>query len=327
MNLLLVVGIIALFVLLLIFARRQRNYQYSKKLVAPPWADQETQQLFQQFNQAWSTTIETTVNERIQQAGHTLANSELRERWYELKKFLLLAGVSKGLPMFSTQVDDLWHFFLDEKELYQDFCVAFIGERIEHYPHETPKNLPTERAWFDLLYVSFFNVTSHSHLWGEFMQNRQEHRRWTEQIANHPKDVIESFGRQTSNATSVYTLAAFLAFATEQMTAGSQVKRVNQIDGYWYGAAVFSLHGSDPIQEQKKKHHSTSSADGSGGYADSPEQKEQWDEIVAEVNTFEAGSNTGSGTGSTSTTSSHTHSNDGGSDSGSSCSSCSGCSS
>ncbi len=295
-----------------------RKYFYSKKLTAPPWADKETKRLYQQFNSAWSIKIENIVNVHIKKAKRTLKDDELRERWYELKKFLFLAGVSKGLPMFSKKIDDIWHFFLEEKELYRDFCLAFIGEQIEHHPHETPKDLPLERAWFDMLYLSFFNINSRSHLWGEFVQRKSAHSIWLERIANHPKEVIESFGRHNSTAESVHTLAAFLEFANVQMIKSSG-KRLKRRDGYWYGTALFSIDGLNQIHEKKNNKQDGASADGSVGFADSPNHKDEWNDIVRDVNSFVVGTDSGAIPSPPS--------EGGGSDSGSSCSSCSGCSS
>ena len=316
-----IVGIIIVTVCAnLFFAMKSRTYFYSKKLTAPPWADQETKQLFRQFNRAWSMKIEKTVNVRIKKRQPTLTDVELRERWYELKKFLMLAGISKGLPMFSKKVDDIWHFFLEEKELYSQFCLDFIGEQIEHHPHETPTLLPTERAWFDMLYLSFFNVTSRSHLWGKFVQKKKQHEKWIERIKNDPKAIIESFGRHSSDASSTHTLATFLKFARQQMmkTNEKQGMRVKRKDGYWYGTSLFALYGYDTVQEKEKKVVGTS-AEGSPGFTVDSDYKEEWKEIVTNVNTFEVGTDAGAMPSAPS--------EGGGSDSGSSCSSCSGCSS
>ncbi len=298
---------------------KRRKYLYSKKLTAPPWADMETKRLFSQFNHAWSIKIEKTVN--VKKANHTLTTSELQERWYELKKFLFLAGVSKSLPMFSKEIDDIWHFFLEEKELYNEFCLAFIGEQIEHHPHETPKDLPDERAWFDILYLSFFSVTSRSHLWGKFVQKKKAHAQWVERILKDPEEISISFGRHSSNSESVHTLDTFLKFAREQIMQSkrSPEKRVKLVDGYWYGTALFTSYGYTTFQNEKKKDNSGAYADGSVGFADSTDRNEEWNEIVTDVNTFEVGTDAGATPSAPS--------DGGGSDSGSSCSSCSGCSS
>lgn len=314
------VGVFLVFVCPNLFLiMKSQTYSYSKKLTAPPWADKETKRLFRQFNHAWSREIEKTVNVRVKNKNRTLTDAELREQWYELKKFLLLAGISKRLPMFSEKVDDIWHFFLEEEQLYNQFCLDFIGEQIEHHPHETPTLLPNERAWFDMLYLSFFNVTSRSHLWGKFVEKKKKHAKWIERIVNDPKGIIESFGRHTSDASSTHTLATFLKFARQQVmkTNRNRGRRVKRKDGYWYGTSLFALYDYETVQKKKKV--SGASVDGSPGFAVDSDYKEEWNEIVTNVNLFEVGTDAGA---------TPSASSDGGdSDSGSSCSSCSGCSS
>lgn len=328
MNPFFIFGVIILFLIIsIIYAnfmstRQTQKLLYSKSLIAPPWADEETKKYVEQFNNAWPIAIEETVHTRMTEANQTLSNQELHERWYELKKFLFLAGISKGLPMFSEKVDELWHLFLEESKVYEQFCIDFIGEQIEHHPHEKPKNLPTERAWFDLLYLSFFTITSHSYLWGEFLQQKKEHEIWTERISKDSESILKSFGRHTARTESLQTLVAFLQFARKQMTTSNQAetKRVQYNDGYWYGAALFSLYSSDSlIPLQKKKEANSVYADSSAGYTSSPEPTEDWDKMNKDVNTFEHETDHGSTTS--------TSSDDGNADSGSSCSSCSGCSS
>lgn len=313
-------GVVILIIVLLVWSytgkkRDERKFLYSKKLTAPPWADKETKRLFQQFNRAWSIEIEKSVNVRIKKEKRSLKGSELRERWYELKKFLFLAGISKGLPMFSQKIDVIWHFFLEDEKLYHDFCLAFIGEQIEHHPHETPKDLPNERAWFDMLYLSFFNITSRSHRWGKFVQRKKVHQNWIERIVNEPKVIVDTFGRHTSNEASLLTLTAFVEFAGKQIqqTNRKRVKRKKRADGYWYGAVVFSPQSHSFVHEKKKIMQDGAFAGDYAGFADSPDQKEQWNGIVTDVNTYEAGTSSSASDG-------------GSSDSGSSCSSCSSCS-
>lgn len=299
----------------LLFRLQRRTFFSSRKLTAPPWVDEETKQLFQQFNHAWSNRIEQTINRRLKKVSQ-LSDGQLRERWYELKKYLFLAGISKGLPMFSERIDEVWHFFLEDTQLYNEFCFDFIGERIEHHPHDKPIHLPYERAWFDLLYLSFFNINAGSHLWGDFMQEKEEHAKWIDRIINEPEGIIESFGRSDHTA-SVYALASFLQFANEQLSETDEKngRRVKMADGYWYGTALFSIYSYDVIQEEKKK----MIGDGSAGFIANPDQNEDWNEMVADVNTFDFGTAAGAVHGGPS--------DSGGTDSGSSCSSCSGCSS
>lgn len=309
---------------------KDKKFTYSKKLVPPLWADRETKQLFKQFNQAWSYKIEKAVNVRIRKANQTLTSPELRECWHELKKFLFLASVSKGLPMFSKKIDDVWHYFLEDNSRYEEFCYRFIGGPIEHHPHEKPKHLPEERAWFDLLYLSFFPITSHSHLWGTFLHEKEEYKKWIKRIVRNPEDIKATYGRHRSSAPTVETLDAFLCFAQEQLEQRDPKlkQRIQRSDGYWYGPAILGVTAyewSNYHEEEKKRNDGFAGDGGGAGYAEPVDRDidrdngwdDSWSEVASDVNTFETGSDGGGSSDSGGW---------GGSDSGSGCSSCSSCS-
>lgn len=322
MKLILVFGAIIIGIIILstfinyFFHSKKRQTLYANELIPPVWASHQTHQLFEQFNRAWSKEIEMAVNERIQKSNRKLKQSELLESWYELKKYLLLASLSKGLPMFSQKVDTMWHFFLEEDALYKDFCSRFIGESIEHHPHESPKYLPRERAWFDILYLSFFSITPHAHLWGKFLQEKDAYEYWIEQIHINPVGIKELHKIQRSDAPTVDTLDDFLNFAKEQLQQTDHFvqKRIQQADGYWYGPAIFGFAAYETIgihEEQKKNNNTYGGDGGSSGYVVSDDQDNDWDKLTSDVNSIEVSSDSGPSS----------------SDSGSSCSSCSGCSS
>lgn len=310
---------------------------YTQKLEAPPWADKSTKELFHKFNDAWTQNIEETVNIRAKQAFSNLSNRQLRERWNELKKFLFLAGISRKLPMFSNEIDELWHLFLKEKSLYNQFCLDFIGEEIEHHPHDQPKKMPAERAWFDIIYIGFFTISSHSHLWGPFFKEHAQHQQWIQKIRTESDELVDLFGKQTATPESLQTLRNFLHFAKSQLTDQAPKfapERIQQIDGYWYGAALFSLtlyDSPEDLLKGKKDDHTLDNGGGGiyGGNIDE-DKKKDWTELTEDVNTFESASGSSSEptSGKSSQHGNSSNNDDGGaSDSGSSCSSCSGCSS
>lgn len=322
MKLTLVFGTIIIGIIILstfmnyFFHSKKRQILYANELIPPVWANHHTHQLFEQFNRAWSNEIEIAVNERIQKSNRKPKQSELLESWYELKKYLLLASLSKGLPMFSPKIDTVWHYFLEEETLYKDFCIQFIGETIEHHPHPSPKYLPRERAWFDILYLTFFSVTPHAHLWGRFLQEKQAHESWIEQIIVNPAAIKDVHKIQRSHAPTVETLDDFLTFAKEQLqqTDITLQKKIQQADGYWYGPAIFGFAAYETIgihEDQKKKNTAYGGDGGTSGYAVSDDYENDWNKMTHDVNSLEMSSDSGSTS----------------SDSGSSCSSCSGCSS
>lgn len=324
-----IIFVFLLWIIVKAIQQQKHKNMYTKDLTPPLWADENTTLLFHKFNEAWSTTIEETTNKQIRASRPELSNVELRERWHELKKFLFLAGISKKLPMFSEKVDEVWHFFLEEKSLYQKFCIDFIGKMIEHHPHDTPQHMPKERAWFDILYLSFFPVSSHSSLWGDFLKERAEHQIWIEQMIDVPDELIRLFGRQTAVSESIDTLQDFVQFARKQLIEDEPeyaYERIQQTDGYWYGAALFSLYiyqSDEDFFLHKKEAYSRDSAGGSS-FVEGPKRDEEWDALTEDVNHYDdtsSSSNSFFGNDSSS-------SDDGGSGSScSSCSSCSGCSS
>ncbi|QTD41838.1 hypothetical protein [Sporosarcina sp. Te-1] len=304
-------------------SKQMKRTRISPKLQPPIWADQATKQLFKQFNLAWTPEIEKVVNERYRIQDGSFPNLEIQARWYELKKYLLLASFSKGLPMFSQKVDDVWHLFLEEDALYNRFCKQFIGERIEHHPHGKPKHLPAERSWFDILYLSFFPISTHSHLWGDFLREKEEHEKWMQQLHTQSTLLKTDLGKRRVAAPTLETMEAFLAFAQERLEQKDDklTQRVQQPEGYWYGAALFGVgtYGAMEMEEQKRKQDGYGGE--SGGYAGSAyldkEREEDWQDLTSDVNDYQPGSDTTSQSSPAGS----------GCSSCSSCSSCSGCSS
>jgi len=314
---------------------RANMYMYSKELTAPPWADETVKELIGRFNDAWSNEAELKVSNRIRKS-EGMRLSELTESWYELKKYLFLAGISKGLPMFSTKVDDIWHELLEEPE-YEPFCIEFIGELIQHRPHGEMKHLPDERAWFDILYLSFFSISSKSSLWGDFLNERGAHQRWINRLKNETNQLHHEFSRKQADKMSTKTLLAFLQWAIEDENdlLGRELK-VRREDGYYFGSVIVATSFYMDIETEQVKAKEKDTSDSGGGYysfSKDSERQSEWSETVSDVNSYQ----TGTDSGNTSTHSSGGHNYNGGGDDGhtggsdsgggSSCSSCSGCSS
>ena len=106
--------------------------------------------------------------------------------WREWKRYTLLSAVFGKVEMFNQQVDELWHIMLEDKQRYRNFCLAFIGEEIQHHPHGEPVFKPAERTLFDFLYIQLFKVDSLSlEIWGNFFKH------------DKGKALLEDFERQT----------------------------------------------------------------------------------------------------------------------------------
>ncbi|NRD80060.1 hypothetical protein HPT25_22235 [Bacillus sp. BRMEA1] len=79
---------------------------------------------------------------------------------YGVKQFFLLNAVLKSVPMYSKEVDEIWHEMLMFTREYQAFCQQFIGEMIHHEPNisEITSEVEVARAEFDWLYSQFFEI-------------------------------------------------------------------------------------------------------------------------------------------------------------------------
>jgi hypothetical protein len=125
------------------------------------------------------------TEDRILRAFHTHFGENLKRRvlakhpnmnaaeyeWlaFELKRFFVMNGVLKQVPMFSERVDDIWHEMLMFTMEYERFCHDIIGAKIHHAPHSDPKPMPEERAWFDWVYGELFEEARFSaHIWQGF---------------------------------------------------------------------------------------------------------------------------------------------------------------
>ncbi|MFD1957900.1 hypothetical protein ACFSL6_27930 [Paenibacillus thailandensis] len=119
---------------------------------------------------AISPDFEERIRDRVTKAWPNLRRDEWNWTWFELKRYFLLCGIVKSVPMYSKNADRIWHEMLMFTREYEDWCKRYCGEMIHHSPHPPgfePK--PEERAWFDWLYGELFEyMPSSRNVWGAF---------------------------------------------------------------------------------------------------------------------------------------------------------------
>jgi len=121
---------------------------------------------------ALTVDFQARIKDRVLKNEPGLTNEEWQWRWFELKRYFLMCAVLKGVPMYSTKVDAVWHEMLMFTREYEQFCQQFCGVFIHHAPH-APGAVqdPSDRAWFDWVYGELFVRTAPSErLWGRFYQ-------------------------------------------------------------------------------------------------------------------------------------------------------------
>ncbi|QVY59846.1 hypothetical protein [Cytobacillus gottheilii] len=100
--------------------------------------------------------------------------SSLQVDWaiYELKRYFVMNAILKSVPMFSAKADEVWHEMLMFTREYQQFCNSFFGGYLHHAPNLNTAPIPGERAFFDWVYLSLFNVEENSKIiWGAFLKH------------------------------------------------------------------------------------------------------------------------------------------------------------
>ncbi|MBA2943893.1 hypothetical protein HZF08_37090 [Paenibacillus sp. CGMCC 1.16610] len=123
-----------------------------------------------------NSSIPADYAERIQYRVKTehprMTEDEYACKWFELKRYFVMSLVMKSTPMFSSEIDDLWHEMLMFTREYQRFGEQFAGGVIHHSPEREPKMMPGERAWFDWVYAHLFEFApSSKRCWNGFFRN------------------------------------------------------------------------------------------------------------------------------------------------------------
>lgn len=122
-------------------------------------------QLEKSYNKHFANKLKT----RMQQEHPYMKPAEYRWKLIELKRYFIMASLLKQVPMFSDEVDDLWHEMLMFTKSYADFCAEFMGSTVHHEPAITRRETPGARAWFDWVYCQLFEFTPYSAaIWGDF---------------------------------------------------------------------------------------------------------------------------------------------------------------
>lgn len=118
--------------------------------------------LAEQLETALSKDFVERLKYRVLQEQPDMSSEQFECLFFELKRYFLLTSVLKSVPMFSPQVDHLWHEMLMFTREYEQFCKQFVGYTIHHEPHAETVPQPNEKAWFDWVYTNLFRPTPYS---------------------------------------------------------------------------------------------------------------------------------------------------------------------
>ncbi|MDF2718412.1 MAG: hypothetical protein K0R28_5337 [Paenibacillus sp.] len=123
------------------------------------------------LEQAFDAGFGSQLKRRVLDKYPRMTEAEYDYKLLELKRYLLMNAVLKGVPMFSPEVDDIWHEMLMFTREYERFCEEWNGRTVHHAPHGEAAPMPGERAWFDWVYSQLFVATPYSgRIWRGFFR-------------------------------------------------------------------------------------------------------------------------------------------------------------
>lgn len=132
----------------------------------------ELKVMVDKLEQALPASYMDRVKKRVMEHHPDWTNEEYEWKLFELKRYFLLNSIMKTVPMFSDEVDEIWHEMLMFTGEYQDFSQNFVGSFMHHSPNDTREPVPDQRAFFDWVYAKLFSVEKQSYvLWGRFFRN------------------------------------------------------------------------------------------------------------------------------------------------------------
>lgn len=116
----------------------------------------------------------------------------IHELMFEQKRFLLMASVLKNVPMFSKDVDEVWHQLLMFTREYKAFTEGFAGQFIHHAPNVDGEDGYDDKFIFDMMYKELFKEMSFSSkCWGSKFYETKPSSHLIREWKNEPINALE----------------------------------------------------------------------------------------------------------------------------------------
>ena len=126
----------------------------------------------QALDHSLSSSYIERVKDRVLKDHPKWVDHEFEWTFFELKRYFVMNSLLKSVPMFSKQVDDIWHEMLMFTREYEAFSKNFYHEQLHHTPTNDPTPIPFEKAFFDWVYLSLFESTPNSRaIWRGFLKD------------------------------------------------------------------------------------------------------------------------------------------------------------
>lgn len=137
---------------------------------------QELKEDVKKLVQHLESSLKESYVERVKERAireHKISLTEWENRFFEWKRYLIMTAILKKVPMYSHEVDEIWHEMLMFTREYEEFSNFYLGTTLHHEPNLPGQSLNAdERSFFDLVYLLLFRPTKYSHhTWGAFFQH------------------------------------------------------------------------------------------------------------------------------------------------------------
>lgn len=185
------------------------------------------QPLLQKLHTAWDEEYIRKVKLRFLQENPKRSEDEFEWLLFELKRYFLVTHLLKKAPMFSDEVDEIWHEMILFTKEYEAFSREFLGEMLHHMPNTNPEPAPQDRALFDWVYSQLFEITQFSwKTWGNFFRNPLSKEILKESKNSTKEELIEKYFRKDEEHKE---LAEYLVNRLkQQLTTVERIYAANQ---------------------------------------------------------------------------------------------------
>jgi hypothetical protein len=151
---------------------KRTEKQATKKSFVPlhmGMRDERFHPIMHRLETAFSPDFQNDLKERVIKI-HGMSEIKFDFAMHELKRFFVLCALLKTVPMYSKDVDLLWHEMLMFTKDYDLFCQEFAGFKIHHTPNVARLSEPIsaegsyeKRVVFDLAYSTIYHINTYNH--------------------------------------------------------------------------------------------------------------------------------------------------------------------
>lgn len=209
--------------------------------------------LIEHLNQSLDANYVEQVRERVIRE-HQISLTEWENRWFEWQRYLILVAIFRNVPMYSREIDEIWHEMLMFTKDYDRFCEQFLKAPLHHTPKLPGSGFnQQEKARFDWYYATLFQPTPYSdQIWGSFFEYPLE-RKILDAYRDQSVNELLTHYFQQQVAEEVPEVQNSVSFLVDYLQA-----QIQQLDKYVKKSGIALAQFAEQflfprLQEQKER--------------------------------------------------------------------------